>query len=56
MDPIRFVRKNFVPHKQIMERAGMSEVEIYHSDSVLAGRCFHQRHPDDLSFPTKKHV
>ena len=29
MDLIQFVQKNFVPLNQMMERAGMSETDIY---------------------------
>ena len=29
MDSIRFVQKNFAPLNLMMERAGMSEMEIY---------------------------
>ena len=30
MDLIRFIQKNFVPLNTMMERAGMSEMDIYH--------------------------
>jgi hypothetical protein len=30
LDLIRFIEKNFIPLNSMMERAGMSEMDIYH--------------------------
>lgn len=30
-DLLRFIEKNFIPLNTMMERAGMSEMDIYHS-------------------------
>ena len=48
MDPIQIVQKNFIPLNLMMERAGMSEMDIYHRTRDV---CLHYKLPFDAEPP-----
>ncbi len=48
MDLINFIKKNFVPLNMMMERAGMSEVDIYNRTRDVF---LHYKLPYDAPLP-----